>query len=217
MKNKFMRIAAVMLMLCLVTTCAISGTFAKYTTEGSGDDQARVAYWGWNKDNVKIELDDLFKTSYDKNVLGKDDVIAPGTTNFATFQFIYDKYSDTVASPEVAYTFKIDLTDCKIADDLKANGNIKWAVVAGTTAPEANSNEWGDWDAMITELNALDGTETFEAGAELPAIATSAYTIAWMWNFSTNADGDAADTALANKDVLDTVKIAIKITATQLD
>lgn len=45
-KNKFLRLASVMLMLCLITTCAISGTFAKYTTSGTVNDSARVAKWG---------------------------------------------------------------------------------------------------------------------------------------------------------------------------
>ena len=45
-KNKFMRLASVMLMLCLITTCAISGTFAKYTTSATATDTARVAKWG---------------------------------------------------------------------------------------------------------------------------------------------------------------------------
>ena len=51
-KNKFMRLASVMLMLCLITTCAISGTFAKYTTSGTATDTARVAKWG-----VGVEVD----------------------------------------------------------------------------------------------------------------------------------------------------------------
>lgn len=45
-KNKILRLASVMLMLCLITTCAISGTFAKYTTSGTVNDSARVAKWG---------------------------------------------------------------------------------------------------------------------------------------------------------------------------
>ena len=223
MKNKFMRIAAVMLMLCLVTTCAISGTFAKYTTEAFGTDTARVAYWGWDKDNAEIKITNLFATSYDfvtsKNT---DKVIAPGTSNSGTFQFLYEENAtEGATSPEVAYTFKIDLTGTTASDDIKNNGNIKWAVCKtedvtnnGGAIP---TGEWGTWDAMITELNALDGDESFDAGEALPAIATDAYTIAWMWDFSTGTAGDEADTAMGNKEILDTVTISIKITATQVN
>ena len=45
-KGMFPRIAAVMLMLTLLSTCVISGTFAKYTTTGDTSATARVAKWG---------------------------------------------------------------------------------------------------------------------------------------------------------------------------
>ncbi|MBQ9901987.1 MAG: hypothetical protein IJM51_06340 [Clostridia bacterium] len=46
-KNRMLRIASVMLVLAILTTCIISGTFAKYITEGKvGEDSARVAKWG---------------------------------------------------------------------------------------------------------------------------------------------------------------------------
>lgn len=45
-KNKMMRIASILMVATLITTCAISGTFAKYVTKASGEDKARVAKWG---------------------------------------------------------------------------------------------------------------------------------------------------------------------------
>ncbi|MDE6767712.1 MAG: hypothetical protein K2J35_05915, partial [Eubacterium sp.] len=45
-KNKMMRIASALLVLCLLTTCVISGTFAKYVTSNDGSDSARVAKFG---------------------------------------------------------------------------------------------------------------------------------------------------------------------------
>ena len=61
-KGMFPRIAAVMLMLTLLSTCVISGTFAKYTTNGKTSASARVAKWG-----VKITAENggsPFSTSY---------------------------------------------------------------------------------------------------------------------------------------------------------
>ena len=58
MKNKMMRIASVLLVAALITTCAISGTFAKYVTKVSGEDTARVAKWGIL---LGMEGDDLFQ------------------------------------------------------------------------------------------------------------------------------------------------------------
>ena len=45
-KNTIMRIASVLMVATLITTCAISGTFAKYVTRAEGKDSARVAKWG---------------------------------------------------------------------------------------------------------------------------------------------------------------------------
>ena len=45
-KNKMMRAASGLLVATLLTTSIISGTFAKYTTQDSASDTARVAKWG---------------------------------------------------------------------------------------------------------------------------------------------------------------------------
>ena len=47
-KNKMMRIASVLLVAVLLSTCAISSTFAKYTTEFTGTSTAKVATWSVN-------------------------------------------------------------------------------------------------------------------------------------------------------------------------
>jgi len=59
-KNKMMRIAAVLLIVTLLSTCAISGTFAKYVAKADFEDSARVAKWG-----IKIETSSsLFADKY---------------------------------------------------------------------------------------------------------------------------------------------------------
>ena len=124
-KNTMMRLASALLVLVLLTTCAISGTFAKYTSTAAGDDYARVAYWGFGLDSA-IEIDDLFVDVYDGNndtsVDSKDgdDVIAPGTKNFKTFKFAYtDNANEGATAPEVAYTFTVDVSDAGTVADLK--------------------------------------------------------------------------------------------------
>ncbi len=93
MKNKMMRIASVLLVAALITTCAISGTFAKYVTKVSGEDSARVAKWGIVLD---IASDGIFAEKYaasDKAYLKAEGeysvessvegekVVAPGTNS----------------------------------------------------------------------------------------------------------------------------------------
>ena len=60
--NKIMRVASVLLVAVLLTTCAISGTFAKYVTTGNTGDGARVAKWGIVMDSTGTAT---FKDTYD--------------------------------------------------------------------------------------------------------------------------------------------------------
>ena len=216
MKNKFMRIAAVMLMLCLVTTCAISGTFAKYTTEVAGDDTARVAYWGFNGTNADlVTIKSLFAESYNTGKVNTanvgEKIIAPGTGNKATFVFNYVDSNFGAAAPEVAYTLTIDASASSIDPLIEANNNIKWAVYEQGT--DENLIAWGTFADMIDAIEALDDDESFDAN-ELAPIANTTYVIAWNWAFE-GPDGNAEDTALGNSvDALEVV-VSIKITATQ--
>ena len=108
-KNRMMRAASALLVAVLMTTCTISGTFAKYVTEVSSEDFARVAKWGFEPS--AMDLSDLFKDAYDLNPDGTievdsatpADVIAPGTWGEAKFAFEYDELSaGGIAAPEVA-------------------------------------------------------------------------------------------------------------------
>ena len=69
-KNKMMRAASALMVAVLLTTCTISGTFAKYVTTASGNDTARVAKWGVQIDMAGFsDVDnDLFAKTYAKNV-----------------------------------------------------------------------------------------------------------------------------------------------------
>lgn len=69
-KNKMLRIASILLVVTLLSTCVISGTFAKYVTKAEGIDAARVAKWGII---VGVEGDSAFKTEYET-----DDSSYPG-------------------------------------------------------------------------------------------------------------------------------------------
>ena len=62
-KNFMMRAASVLLVAVMLTTCAISGTFAKYVTSDSGSDFARVAKFGVT---VTDKFETLFAREADK-------------------------------------------------------------------------------------------------------------------------------------------------------
>jgi len=89
-KNKMMRIASILMVATLITTCAISGTFAKYVTKAEGEDHARVAKWGvlvsveGNAFATKYKTsDEAYKEDggqYSVVASNDDQVVAPGTS-----------------------------------------------------------------------------------------------------------------------------------------
>lgn len=114
-KNRCLKIASGLLLLVLVTTCAIGTTLAKYTTGGDAQDSARVAKWG-----VKLEMegDTMFSNEYkmdDDTITVKstsvaegnsDRIVAPGTaSNSATAA----RFSIS-GTPEVAVKIEVELT-----------------------------------------------------------------------------------------------------------
>ena len=110
-KNKFLKLASGLLVLCLLTTCVISTTFAKYTTSGSANDTARVAKWGVE---VAVQAGDVDKSEtnafYDEykngtktTVKGSQEVVAPGTSG----TLVSFSVSGT---PEVALSIAFDVT-----------------------------------------------------------------------------------------------------------
>lgn len=227
-KNKMMRAASGLLVAVLLSTCAISGTFAKYTTSANGTDSARVAKWGFQ--SATVTLNDLFKSAYDvttnPTVKSDDDadVIAPGTTNSGTFDFTYggadindDSKKDD--APEVAYKFTVSTEGSTIATDIEKNTNIQWKLDDGN---------WGTWDDMIAAIKNLSGaatgTQQYEPG-QLPEAFKKAgantHTVYWRWLFETSGNDmdaqDVKDTTMGNKETLDEVKLQITITATQID
>lgn len=118
-KNKMLRLASVLLVLTLLTTSIIGGTFAKYTSSGSVRDTARVAKWG-----VEIKTSgSLYSDAYAKGAgnlpaawtevspsadsitvaaaTQNDNIVAPGTESYG------NGLSFGIAgTPEVAVTVK---------------------------------------------------------------------------------------------------------------
>ena len=231
-KNKMMRAASGLLVAVLLSTCAISGTFAKYTTSVSSSDKARVAKWGFNEST--INLTDLFSNAYvdETATYGatgnkvnaateRADLIAPGTTGSAKFSFVYG--GDGAANaPEVAYKFTVDTNGSKCDPDIQSNTNIKWQLDNGT---------WGTWTDLIANIKKLSGDVSGEKEykpQELPTdfgTTNPNHTITWKWIFDENANNtetdtvnkDATDTSMGNATELAEVELKITVTATQID
>ena len=105
-KNRMLRLASALLILTLLTTSVIGGTFAKYVSTGSVSDTARVAKWGVeiktsgtlysdayakkdaedNKGNLPAGWEEEKITDKDITVASvstaMDNIVAPGTKSY---------------------------------------------------------------------------------------------------------------------------------------
>ena len=221
-KNMFMRLAMALVLLVLVTTSAVGGTYAKYVTSAENQDSARVAKWGFESTGSDIVITDLFKSAYGTSVeagTADTDLIAPGTTNSATFKFVYDE--SQVAAPEVSYSFTVSTAGSSCDSTIATNPNILWKLDTG---------DWGTWADLLNSIKALSGdaggSKDYQPG-QLPAAfaANNEHTVAWKWILDENADdkeagtinNDTGDTEMGNADELAQVTLKITITATQIN
>lgn len=218
-KNKALRLASCLLIAVLLTTCAVSGTFAKYVTGTTGTDKARVAYWGFDQ---KASLDFKLFDYTDTNVVSANDdkVIAPGTKASTTFSFGYtDNTAKSITAPEVAYELTVEVDKHNsVTTELDNNSSFTWTLQKGNETAQT----FQKLDDLIAAIKLLSGDASgkkkYEAG-KLPDAFTSAdeiYTIGWEWAFGTGAN-DTADTTLGNMADLENIELTITITATQVD
>lgn len=209
-KNTMMRIASVVLVAVLLTTCAISGTFAKYTTNATSEDSARVAAFGVEitangTTFAKAYLDDVAVDGTGSvEVASEDNVVAPGTKGSLAQMTL-------TGTPEVdvnvTYVATVTLTGwevdgayyCPIV--VKVNGT---AVTAGATADEYAANIKA----------AIDGySKSYNAGTDLSTVGTDSVAVTWEWAYTGD---DAKDTALGDA-AKAVIGLKITTTVTQAD
>lgn len=204
-RNKTMRTAAVLGAAALLTTGAVTGTLAKYTTMNSGTDSATVAKFG-----VKINVNDdmgLFKTHYDKDTkddqantvvsAGTDNKIAPGTKGNMNFSIegmpeVATKLTVTVDDIETillkASTYSLDAgkfaeKDCKVTTTTDYEP-IKWYF--GETA----INDSTVYDKTLNQLKSELENLTIVNKPNVSLNKT--YYIGWKWDYETDIDDDEA-------------------------
>ena len=241
-KNVMMRIASILLVCVLATTCGISGTFAKYVTKAESEDNARVAKWG-----VTITgATDMFLEEYDKDLALSDktvvsaddetinDLVAPGTEGTLT------KF-DISGEPEVAVrvTYVVDTFEltgwtadgdeyCPIIFKVVNHGVAKLLYIGGTDINGVDITNVAELKAAVSAAIVACKAD-YEAGANL-ADAEDDLVVSWMWQFDhlaagfLGADGqnDEDDTHLGNwkmNDPLNPPTINFKVTCfiTQVD
>lgn len=220
-KNKMMRAASALMVATLLTTSVISGTFAKYTTDSTGTDSARIAKWGIGAPaSLNFEL--FATNAFEEGKVSSSDgtkVLAPGTEKEQTINL----FTITGSAPEVKYSYTVKLavnpeSSTTIAK-LDSLTGFKWTL----TAPGKTKTEYDTFSELQSAVNEL--SESNIAPNSLPTGYTTGnntMTIGWEWDFDDSGAGtnDTADTVAGNAAAagsLDTFKLTLTITATQID
>ena len=197
-KNAMLKIAAVLLVAVLLTTCAISSTFAKYATASTTyEDSARVAKWGLVVDSATA-FDSGFEKNYNDKVNADVNVVAPGTMGTINFKY--------VISGDAEVDAKVIFTDGTTDDDIY---NTKYITV-DDGLDDKIVFFIGNGGEVKTLAQVNEAISKLEAKYEAGATATQAneLNITWMWKFDNG--NDSTDTTLGNAY---SAKINVKIVA----
>lgn len=191
-KNRFLRLGAALLVLTLITCCALSGTLARYiATDDGGKATARAAKFDPKIDDfatvslvaegvldTKATAGDYTETHVATMTGETEEPIAPGT--FGWFEIIVDNTGSEVA---------IDATISPDADDMAAlPAGIKFCTYTGETA--VTSANAGSLMSGLT-FGALGDSE-----AVVDALQSETVTVFWKWEFGESVD----DTAYQGED-----------------
>ena len=218
-KNKMMRLASFLLIAVLLTTCAISGTFAKYVTSGNGSDTARVAKFGVTVTGTA----DTFKETYANDdssfaleantVVSTENVVAPGTSgSMAAFTI--------TGTPEVAVRVEFEGT-LELGDEWADSASAYYCPIEVTVGDTTfKGTDYASADLFEADVNAKIATysKDYAAGTDLSTIDTDAPEISWAWAFEGN--DDAKDTYLGDQAAegnAATISLDVTATVTQID
>ena len=210
-RNVMMRLASFLLVAVLISTSAISGTYAKYVTEGKAKDYARVAKFGVV---IDMEGDSMFKNEYatddTTNYSGALSVkaenesllVAPGTKSDENTSA---KFSIS-GKPEVAT--KVDVKFENVEDIVLKAGTYKNPTTAEDDTFTLKENyypvvftlkqtagEGPEYKGTLKELEAALETWAKTAKYAPNTDLAASVELSWEWRFNGN---DAADTVLGN-------------------
>ncbi len=208
-----MRIASVLLVAVLLSTSVISGTFAKYTTTGTGSDTARVAKWGVTVTATGTTFAKAYDTDDNSATVksaSEEKVVAPGTkgTMVAT---------EMTGTPEVsvAISFEGKVT---LNNWIDSAGNFYCPLVITVAGEKFDGLQCSSAKELIDKIEAKIKGQGFtcHAGSDMENMV--APSVIWEWPFETQ--NDAKDTYLGNQaanGTVPTISISLTTTVTQVD
>lgn len=206
-RNKLFLLGLIALFAAILSLSLVSNTFAKYTTNASNNDTARVAHWG-----VGIAFDgETFETEYKDptntivTVQSTEEVMAPGTGD-TMFSILL------TGEPEVAVRVEYDAT--VTLEDWEVESAYYCPIVVTVGSTPLSGLDYADADAFEAAIEAAieSYTDEYEIGTEMPDVNVP--NVSWSWAY----EGDnAKDTALGDAGTKATFDLKVKTTVTQVD
>ena len=232
-KNRMMRLASGLLVAVLLSTCTISGTFAKYVTEGSASDSARVAKFGVTVTGETGTANQAFSQEYattdgsyagSVTVSASENVVAPGTSGtMSSFS--------VEGTPEVAvritYAPTVELGNNWIDKDDTTKFYCPLKVKVGTTTLCGLDYASADEFEVAIADNIVAAKVDYAPGTDLSSVNDDLQ-ISWEWPFvsdgtyKVNQQTDEKDTFLGDRAAQEvgnagTIAIDVTCTVTQID
>ena len=187
-KRKSLLIMALLLLVC-ITSGYVASTYAKYTSDVTGDGTITVAKWNFEEDNSSIKTFNInLSKNYDSSTL-VNNKIAPGTEGSFSVKLLN--------TSEVGVEFAVTLGDASLDNDISLPKNLKFY------SDKEHKKEFTPGEDNITgKLKAND-----ETGVDV--------TIYWKWDYYTNDEDDKVDTEAGEKGA--TLTIPVTVTGTQVE
>lgn len=235
-KNNMLRLASVLLVAVLLSTCAVAGAFAKYQTIlPNAKDEARVAKWG-----VKIAgTGNIFDSAYGEGDVAVardhasvtvrsevgtdnkiDDVVAPGTKGTLAQLSVIGKPEVDV---RVTYDAKVEMAGwtansvvyCPIVFKVgEEEFKIGTVLNEGTADQTTISTTAALCKAIEDAIEAK--TQDYDANTDLSAVNDDVI-VTWAWDYNADTIKDTALGDAAADGNAATVKLTITTTITQID
>ena len=205
-KNTMMRVASILLVAVLLTTSAISGTYAKYITTDSAKDEARVAKFGV----VASIQGALFGPTYDaataNNIISwgvntetvsasdKANVVAPGTTG-DTLTFSVKGTPEVSTMVTFGSALLEDGTDAKLflAEPRLEKGDYGvMTKFTGTITPESIPGKYlstndGKSFKLVSDGDAVNPDGAYYVLHDTCSLNKTYKPITWKWKATTNS------------------------------
>jgi uncharacterized lipoprotein YajG len=227
-KNAMLKIAAILLVAVLLTTCAISATFAKYVTSDKVEtEKATVAKWGVSV-TAEVANGDFFKESYAATIDGESETVVSATTDVIAPGTKCDNalVLEIKGAPEVAMTIDtsklaVDLEGWTVDLDGDGNSEPYMPVVFTVDIYEKEGVKKSSEPMTAAEINDYFdtlGTSLNTAGEKYIAPSTEGVyrkvVISWAWAYEVTGNNEK-DTYLGDHSDANTISIGGTVSVSQ--